>query len=602
MTDRVSTNSFDLRWLRSATDLAVAFVIAVILLRAFVLEGYLISTGSMAPGLLGFHRRIVCPSCEMAFAYGVSFDDSVAGGEGSIREPVGTRALAMCPNCGQTDISVTGVPNSHGDQLLVHKHLFDIRAPRRWEPVVFRDPSGPDQPFVKRVVGLPGERIRLGNGDVLINGELVRKSYDQQRAMRIPVCDIKHLARSEDWQMPWESDEGWTVQDGELHVRAADVQWLRFRHWRWSGGHHITETPLSAADGQDDWQRFLDRFEDLPVTWTSRVQFDAAREVLLCEGVMPQPLQDDLLKQARSTEFRRAVHRLAALSHVAPVTDRYGYNALISAAEYVVDDLMLVVDLAWVETPRCVRVSVPVENEVFEVRLFPADGKIELRDDAAECVARATYSTPKDRPAPATVRLEVSNFDRQVVVAVDEVPVFEPLPAGVETRPFSTSTEPAAEALQAGTDGISTSVRTRASDDFLEASASTVSGTRIDLDQARELALHVERQKRWAVGIEGGAVRVQGLSMYRDVYYTPGRRTNAVDRELEIPAGNYFVLGDNSPVSSDSRNWSRPCVPHELLIGKPFVLHLPSRPGVLQFAGRDWPIRIPDWPRMHYIR
>ena len=51
-------DSFDLRWLRSAIDLAICFVIAVILLRTFILEGYLISTGSMAPGLLGFHRRI----------------------------------------------------------------------------------------------------------------------------------------------------------------------------------------------------------------------------------------------------------------------------------------------------------------------------------------------------------------------------------------------------------------------------------------------------------------------------------------------------------------------------------------------------------------
>lgn len=38
-----------IRSCRTAVDLAVAFVVAVILLRTFVLEGYLISTGSMAP-------------------------------------------------------------------------------------------------------------------------------------------------------------------------------------------------------------------------------------------------------------------------------------------------------------------------------------------------------------------------------------------------------------------------------------------------------------------------------------------------------------------------------------------------------------------------
>ena len=81
MSRRIShDDSFDLRWVRSAIELAICFVIAVIMLRAFVLEGYLISTGSMAPGLVGFHRRIVCPACQHDFAFGVSFDDSVEAG------------------------------------------------------------------------------------------------------------------------------------------------------------------------------------------------------------------------------------------------------------------------------------------------------------------------------------------------------------------------------------------------------------------------------------------------------------------------------------------------------------------------------------------
>ena len=47
-------DSFDLRLLRSAIDLATCFVIAVIMLRGFVLEGYLITTGSMANSLTPF--------------------------------------------------------------------------------------------------------------------------------------------------------------------------------------------------------------------------------------------------------------------------------------------------------------------------------------------------------------------------------------------------------------------------------------------------------------------------------------------------------------------------------------------------------------------
>ena len=209
-------DSFDLRWLRSAIDLAIGFVIVVILLRTFILEGYLISTGSMAPGLLGFHRRISCPSCRYDFAFGVAFDDSVDSDSPVITEPDGSRRYATCPNCGQINIDVSGVPNSHGDQLLVQKHVYDFRPPQRWEVIVFRNPASPGEAYVKRVTGLPGDRIQIINGDVFINGQIARKSFQQQLAMRIPVCNLHYLAGSDDWQLPWELDDGWAADNGLL--------------------------------------------------------------------------------------------------------------------------------------------------------------------------------------------------------------------------------------------------------------------------------------------------------------------------------------------------------------------------------------------------
>jgi len=216
-------DSFDLRWLRSAIDLAICFVIAVILLRTFILEGYLISTGSMAPGLLGFHRRIACPSCRYDFAFGVAFDDSVDSDAPSINEPEGSRRYATCPNCGQIDIDVSGVPNSHGDQLLVQKHVYDLRTPERWEVVVFRNPASPGEAYVKRVTGLPGDRIQIINGDIFINGKIARKNFEQQLAMRIPACNIHYLADDDDWQLPWELDDGWSAADGILVTGAVDA-------------------------------------------------------------------------------------------------------------------------------------------------------------------------------------------------------------------------------------------------------------------------------------------------------------------------------------------------------------------------------------------
>lgn len=580
-------DSFDQRWFRSAVDLAICFVMAVILLRTFVLEGYLISTGSMAPGLLGFHRRIQCPSCQFDFAFGVSFDDSVASAPGVIHEPEGARRYATCPNCGQINIDVSGVPNSHGDQLLVQKHVYDLRMPRRWEPVVFHNPASPGEAYVKRVVGLPGDRIRIINGDVYINDAIARKDYAQQQWMRIPVCDMRYLADADDWQLPWELDDRWKADAGTLKLSSGPdaessanpqgVHWIRFRNWRWFGGHHVAETPLSAQHGLADWNSLVARYDALPLTWTSRVHYDEDREVLQCEGVMPDDLQQEMLRQPTSAEFRQAVYRLAALSHLAPVTDRCGYNAMVSSPEYIVGDLMLRAALSWDQAPDAIRVQVPVESETFELILHPQQRTVQLIHlDERQVVREAVLQDLE--PVSGELRdpwiLEVSNIDRQVLVALNGTPCFPALLLDPETIPEET----------------------------LEATVSTIIGQKIDTTKAAEIMIRLERQKRWALGVQGEGVRVSELEMYRDVFYTPGRRKHAIDAEFRIPAACYFVQGDNSPVSSDSRSWLNPCVPHGLLIGKPFLVHLPSRPAVLQLGGRQLPIRVPEWSRIRYIR
>ncbi len=563
------------------------FVIAVMVLRSFVLEGYLISTGSMAPGLLGFHRRIHCPSCGYSFAFGVSFDDSVDSGDGAIIEPSGPRRYATCPNCHQINIDVGGVPNSHGDQLLVLKHAYDLRAPHRWETIVFRNPASPEEAYVKRVVGLPGEEIQVRNGDVFINGDLARKTWEQQLDMRIPVCDLHYLVDSDQWQMPWELDEAWSADRGDLTCdtallkessatgeQATGISWIRFRYWRWFGGHHISETPVAKGDCQDDWKRFLDRFSILPISWTGRVRYDEDREVLCCEGVMPDDLQKDLLKQSQNEKFRQAVYRLAALSHLAPVTDRYGYNALVSSPEYVVSDLMLDAALEWDDAPKRIEVRIPVGSSTYGLVLDPSASTVVLMSLDDRVIISQGKLTEELNVQGGQVQLQVSNFDRQLTVAVNGIPCFEPL------------------ALE----------RDPSSENFVEATVSPLSGQPMEPERAAIISLRHEQQRRWALGIVEGSVRVKNLQMYRDVFYTPGRRKHGVNEGYKIPELCYFVQGDNSPVSSDSRNWTNPCVPHSTLIGKPFLVHLPSRPGVIEFGGFRWPLRIPDWGRIRYIR
>lgn len=53
---------------------------------------------------------------------------------------------------------------------LIQPHRISGRAPQRGDIAVFRPPSEPDRDFVKRVVGLPGDRIQMIDGVLHING------------------------------------------------------------------------------------------------------------------------------------------------------------------------------------------------------------------------------------------------------------------------------------------------------------------------------------------------------------------------------------------------------------------------------------------------
>ena len=79
-------------------------------------------------------------------------------------------------------------PTLHGcqgctnDRLLINKLAYDLEEPERGDIVLFRDPEGGKEPLIKRVVGLPGDRIAVRHGKLSLNGEPKREPYVVNRA------------------------------------------------------------------------------------------------------------------------------------------------------------------------------------------------------------------------------------------------------------------------------------------------------------------------------------------------------------------------------------------------------------------------------------
>jgi len=64
-----------------------------------------------------------------------------------------------------------------GDWLLTDTLIYQLRQPRRGEIVVFPAPLEPGLDYVKRLIALPGDRVKLIGDRVVLDGELLEEPY-----------------------------------------------------------------------------------------------------------------------------------------------------------------------------------------------------------------------------------------------------------------------------------------------------------------------------------------------------------------------------------------------------------------------------------------
>ncbi len=65
-----------------------------------------------------------------------------------------------------------------GNFVLVNKLAFNFVEPERGDVIVFKYPPDPTQvPYIKRIIGLPGDTIHIEGGKVFINGQELIEPY-----------------------------------------------------------------------------------------------------------------------------------------------------------------------------------------------------------------------------------------------------------------------------------------------------------------------------------------------------------------------------------------------------------------------------------------
>jgi signal peptidase I len=63
------------------------------------------------------------------------------------------------------------------DRLFINKFVYHISAIERGDVVVFHYPRDPEKSYIKRVIGLPGDRLWIAEGQVWVNGEPLHEGY-----------------------------------------------------------------------------------------------------------------------------------------------------------------------------------------------------------------------------------------------------------------------------------------------------------------------------------------------------------------------------------------------------------------------------------------
>lgn len=462
-------------------------------------------------------------------------------------------APAICPNCGRLGISLEELLLNDGDHLLVSRTAFDFADPQRWNVIVFSNPDRPRQAYVKRLAGLPGESLQIRHGDLFINGEIQPKDYATQKGMRILVHDHSLQPRGDDpnWERRWNIEParaGWSERGGRfLFAPIAD-----------------SAAPATAATAELEWvsyrhwirsggaHRTSVQLSDWPAALPPSALFDTElsyrddSRTLICRGVMSGDLRARLEREAASASFRQSLKTLFEASHIAPIRDAYGYNhSGHSEAANEIRDLMFSARVALRGGTGLFVVALTDGNHSYRCEFDTATQEIRLKDEQRKDHLRLA-ELPASLAEGALV--EISLWDGQILVAVDG------------RLPFAPHTEPA----------------------------------------PRRRGPTPWQPVRFAA--QGLRAEVGNVQLFRDVYYTTTSGDRAQSRPLTLGPDEYFVLGDNSPISKDSRSWAAGMVLHrDLFIGKPLFVHLPSRRHRLKLGGWQTEIRIPELSRVRYI-
>ena len=165
--------------------------------------------------------------------------------------------LGTCENC-RFEAQLGDAPSFSGDRIYVMKNGLSLpwlkgagRVDlKRWDVTVFKLPEEPEVRYIKRLVGMPNEVLRIEGGDLWVRPphqsaefERLRRPLDHQQAMQLTVYDDAHRAAALGDDPRWlrwasASTGGWMEPTpGQFVPGERSLDWTELRY------HHLVPGP-----------------------------------------------------------------------------------------------------------------------------------------------------------------------------------------------------------------------------------------------------------------------------------------------------------------------------------------------------------------------
>jgi len=117
------------------------------------------------------------------------------------------------------------------DRLFINKMAYHVGEIQRGDVVVFQYPRDHTKSYIKRVIALPGDRLRIDRGQVIVNDKPLSEKYvpvrfvdsRSQREIQIPIGE--YYVMGDHRSISSDSRDFGPVDKGLIYGRAAFVYW-----------------------------------------------------------------------------------------------------------------------------------------------------------------------------------------------------------------------------------------------------------------------------------------------------------------------------------------------------------------------------------------